>query len=160
MGLFDIFKKKKQSKEVDIDLLQVKMYQSIFDKIQKWLPRGWKKVDFHTYYSRGYIGIKYYVMNEKSVWIECFKLLDEKIRKEMFSVIGDDIANVWKQLPEKHKWHVLNMIVDNQGHINVSYDYADAVNGDAEALFAYLLNEEKEWDKKFVDTDGIQDIII
>ena len=156
MGLFDIFKKKKQTKEVDVLLLQQKMYQDIFSKIQEFLPQGWKKVDFHVYHTSSSFGIKYYVMTEKNEWIDCYKLLDNKLRTKLFSSIYDGITNIWNQLPKKHKWHVLNMIVDNQGHIDVAYDYADDVKDNEEKLFSYLYNEEKEWDKKFVGVNNIE----
>ena len=150
MGLFDIFKKKKQTEEVDIHLLQQKMYQDIFSKIQEFLPQCWKKVDFHIFHTTKSFGIKYYVMTEKNEWVDCFKLLDKKLISRLFLSIDDDIANIWNQLPKKHKWYVLNMIVDNQGHIDVAYDYADEVKDDEDKLFTYLYNEEKEWDKKFM----------
>lgn len=149
MGLFNVFKKKKAVAEVDIHLLQQKMYQDIFSKIQKFLPQGWKKVDFHIYHTSRYYGIKFYVLIESNEWIDCFKLRDENGFDFNFLSIDDNIAIVWNQLPKKHKWHVLNMIVDSQGKINVAYDYADNLRDNEDALFDYLLNEEKEWDKKF-----------
>ena len=45
------FKKKKQEKEFDIDILQQQMYQNTFNKLQDFLPDDWKKVDFHAYYT-------------------------------------------------------------------------------------------------------------
>lgn len=149
MGLFNVFKKKKAVAEVDIHLLQQKMYQDIFSKIQKFLPQGWKKVDFHIYHTSRYYGIKFYVLIESNEWIDCFKLRDENGFDFNFLSIDDNIAIVWNQLPKKHKWYVLNMIVDSQGKINVTYDYADNLRDNEDALFEYLLNEEKEWDKKF-----------
>lgn len=149
MGLFNVFKKKKAVSEVDIHLLQQKMYQDIFSKIQKFLPQGWKKVDFHIYHTSRYYGIKFYVLIESNEWIDCFKLRDENGFDFNFLSIDDNIAIVWNQLPKKHKWYVLNMIVDSQGKINVAYDYADNSRDNEDALFDYLLNEEKEWDKKF-----------
>lgn len=149
MGLFNVFKKKKTVAEIDIHLLQQKMYQDIFSKIQKFLPQGWKKVDFHIYHTSRYFGIKFYVLIESNEWIDCFKLRDENDFDFNFLSIDDNIAIVWNQLPKKHKWYVLNMIVDSQGKINVAYDYADNSRDNEDALFDYLLNEEKEWDKKF-----------
>lgn len=149
MGLFSFFKKKKKVEEVDINLLQQKMYQDIFIKLQTYLPNNWKKVDFHCYHTSEYFGIKFYVLTENNEWVDCFNLLDKKLRTELFLTIDELVANVWNQLPKKNKWYVLNMIIDNHGHIDVSYDYADNEKENEDNLFAYLHNEEKEWDNKF-----------
>lgn len=149
MGLFDIFKKKKKTKEVDIDILQQQMYQSIFNKLAKCLPQRWKKVDFHLYHTSKYFGIKYFVLTENNQWLDCFEYLDKQTKDNLFDSIEKEVAKTWNQLPDKHKWCVLNLIVDNQGHIDVNYDYADEVKDDDEKLFSYLFNEEKEWAKKF-----------
>ena len=148
MGLFNFFKKKKQTEEVDIHLLQQKVYQDIFSKIQEFLPTDWQKVDFHMYHTSRFFGIKYFVLTKENEWVDCFKILDENVETELFLSIDDDVAVVWNQLPKKQKWYVLNMIIDNQGYINVSYDYADGVQNDD--LFMYLHNKEKQWEKKFI----------
>ena len=41
------------------------------------------------------------------------------------------------------------MIVDNNRHIDISYNYADKVKNDAKKLMEYLLAEEKEWCGKY-----------
>ena len=138
------FKKKKQEKEFDIDILQQQMYQNSFNKLQDFLPDDWKKVDFHAYYTDSCFGFKYYIMMDNGEWIDCFNLYGKKLT-ELFLSIDEDITNVRNQLPKKHKWHIMNMIVDNKGHIDVSYDYADKVKDDAKNLMDYLLTEEKEW---------------
>lgn len=141
------FKKKKQEKEIDIDIIQQQMYQNIFGRLQSLLPNDWQKLDFHAFYTDSCFGIKFFVMIKNNEWIDCFNLYVKETISKLFQSIDEDIINIRNQLPEKHKWYILNMIVDNQGHVDVSYDYADNVKNDDEKLMSYLLNEEKEWCK-------------
>lgn len=135
-------------KEVDINLIQQEMYQQIFNKLQDYLPEGWQKIDFHTVHTKRKYSMKYFVMTENK-WVDCFNLIDRKELVRLFIDINKDITNVWNRLPEKHKWYVLNMVVDRQGHINVTYDYADDVKDNDDTLLTYLTQKEREWSKSF-----------
>jgi len=132
---------------IDISLLQQKMLENIFLKLQDTLPSDWTKVEFFAKKTSGSYGMKYFVLNENGKWVDCFNLVNIKEIKNLFYSIGKDISYTWEKLPEQNKWHAFNLVVDNQGNTNVSYDYADNIK--EEELFSYLLNKEKQWSAKF-----------
>ncbi len=146
MGLFDWLKKKEN---VDIHSLQQKMYQGIFNVFQKFLQKKWKKVDFHAFYTDDSFGFKFFVLTANNEWEDCFNLYDKEAIRKLFNTLDELIIDERSQLPNRHKWYILNLIFDCSGHFEVSYDYADNVKDDDEKLMTYLLREEKEWSKKF-----------
>lgn len=120
------------------------IYQTIFDKLQDFMPPKWDKLVFYAGYSNGSYSMKYYIENDEEQYIDCFSLQGVKKSDliKLFIEINKDLSVERESLNAKQKWTVLTMIVDKSGKMRTEFDYADI----SENSIAY----EQEWKKRYL----------
>ncbi|MBR4329994.1 MAG: DUF600 family protein, partial [Candidatus Riflebacteria bacterium] len=50
------------------------IYQTIFDKLQNYLPEKWNKLVFFAGYTDGSYSMKYYIEKGDNKYIDCFNI--------------------------------------------------------------------------------------
>lgn len=145
MGLFDFFKKKQ---EIDIHSLQQQMYQNIFNNLKDELPEGWKEFILYVGVTEGTCSSRIFILKDNNEYVDAWDVWGNDLSKKIYRFIYNEVYNVIDKLEQKHKWKILLMTVDNQGHLSADYDYADKVNNDE--LMNYLIKYEKDLIKKYI----------
>ncbi len=120
------------------------IYQTIFDKLQDFMPQKWNKLVFYASYTDGSYSMKYYIENEEEKYIDCFSLQGVKKSDliKLFIDINKDLSAERESLNAKQKWTVLTMIVDKSGKMRTEFDYADT----SENSIAF----EQDWKKRYL----------
>lgn len=110
--------------------------QKVFDIISDVLPNEWKKAVFVAYYlpidSSYTMKLFYQDSTGKYVQKKSFKLFE----------IDKILTKVRKKLDKKHKWYGMTLVVTNDGHMKLNYDYEDH----SENMFGY----EENWMKRYL----------
>lgn len=121
-----------------------KIFQEVWDKIQDYLPDGWKKVVFFAGYTEGSYGMKFYCKSDGGSYIDCFRLpgaIKTKLIRT-FMDVDKILAKERKKLDGKNKWTVFTMMVDADGNMKAEFDYSDY----SEDMISY----EREWKNKYL----------
>ena len=102
------------------------IYQTIFDKLQAYLPTIWDEVVFYVAYTEGSYSMKYYVKNGPEI-TSCFNMLN--INKSqlvmLFMSIDKELSAERKTLSIKDRWSVMTMIISADGNVKTHFDYTD-----------------------------------
>lgn len=120
------------------------IYQTIFDKLQNYLPEKWNKLVFYAGYTDGSYSMKYFVKNGDGAYVDCFSLqgVNRSELIKLFIDINKDLAAERENLDLKHKWTVFTMVVDQFGKMRTEFDYTDI----SENSIAY----EQDWKKRYL----------
>lgn len=121
-----------------------RLFQKIFDELQKILPDEWNRVAFFAGYTKGSYSMKYYVDDGKTGYVDCFKLsnVNKSTVIRLFMSIDKIISSERNKLDESKKWTVLSLFIDSEGKITAKFDYTDI----SENAISY----EKEWKEKWL----------
>ncbi len=121
-----------------------KIFQEVFDIIYPVLPAYWKKMVLYVAYTDGSYSMKFYTMDEKNIYTDCFKQknADRMQLIRIFTNIDKVLSVGRKQLENANKWTVMTMIVDNNGDMKTEFDYTD-INENA-------ILYEQEWKEKYI----------
>lgn len=99
-----------------------KLFQNIFDKLQNYLPDGWKKVKFHAIYSEGSYEMKYFVDTGNGKYKDCFNLGFSKDKLiKLFMSIDKQIKPERNKL--KNKWKSMTLTVTLEGKMKTNFSY-------------------------------------
>lgn len=123
--------------------MNIQLFQTIFDKLQEFLPSAWDEVVFYAAYTEGSYSIKYYVKNGTEV-TSCFNLpgLNRAQLVKLFIAIDKELTAARKTLSAKDTWNVMTMIISADGNMKTHFDYADI----SENFIAYA----EEWEAKYL----------
>jgi hypothetical protein len=121
-----------------------KVFQDIFDRIQDYLPVGWKRMIFFAGYTEGSYSMKFYSQDEKGEYLDCFNM--QGITKGQLVKLFMDIDKVLSKeridLDDKQKWSFFTMIVEVNGAMKAEFDYEDHTND--------MISYEKQWREKYL----------
>ncbi len=97
--------------------------QSVFEKIESFLPDEWIRVVFVAEYTEGSYSMKFYSKNIQEKYIDCFSLpgISKALLITAFMEIDTILANSRKEL----SWTVFTMTVEGNGHVQFELDYDD-----------------------------------
>lgn len=103
------------------------LFQSIFDKIQDFLPDNWKKTVFLASYNKESYSMKFYVSFDNNSYINCFDLptTSSTMLMKLFLSIDKDITAVRNRLPITEMWNVVTISVDSSGNFKSNLDYSN-----------------------------------
>ena len=115
-----------ETKGIDI-IMNDKIFQEIFDRLQDYLPEDWKRVIYFVGYTKGSYSMKFYTQNEEGEYFDCFHL--QGITKgqiiKLFMDIDKIISKERAKLADKDKWSSLTMRVEKNGAMKTDFDYED-----------------------------------
>lgn len=119
------------------------IYQTIFSKLEIFLPSDWEKVVFYAAYTEGSYSMKYHVKSGNKM-VSCFDLpgVDDRQLMKLFIDINKELSKERKTLSEKETWSVMTMIVDAEGNLKTDFDYEDISENSIEY--------ERKWKKKYL----------
>ena len=119
------------------------IYQTIFDKLQEYLPANWDEVVFYAAYTEGSYSMKYYVKNGTEI-TSCFNLMNINKAQlvKLFMSIDKELKSERKTLSAKDTWSVMTMIVGADGVMKAHYDYTD--------ISENSISFEKAWEEKYL----------
>ena len=120
------------------------IFQNVFDLLQDYLPEAWKKAVLFAGYTEGSFRMKFHVMNQNGVYVDCYQLKNcaraQLIR--LFMDVHKVLEPSRKQTNGQKPWTVFTMIVDANGKMKTYFDYEDI----SESAIAY----EKAWKEKYL----------
>ncbi len=127
-------------------------FELIADKLQDILPQGWNKVVFYAEVTDDSYEMFYYVFtSESETPIQCYDLPDlyeideEQIDaafEELYEPLREERANLITE--EKEPWSNYTMVLTDDGHFKVDYDFTSLEDGGYEY--------RKVWKKKYIGT--------
>ena len=120
------------------------IFQSVFDKIQDYLPSGWNKMILYIAYNEGSYSMKYYTCGPDGIYVDCYS--DDTASKaqliRLFMSIDKILSKERKSLEDDKKWTVMTMVVDSEGKMTTDFDYSDISENSIEY--------ERNWRKKYI----------
>ena len=147
MGLFDIFKKKKNveiKQEFENNAAvepNSQIFQRVYEVVSDYLPKGWKNVAIYYAVSGNMTHFKYYVSSGKG-YINCFNLKEcskenfRKIRSGLDIILLEDRKN----LEQSKQWSVFTMFISSAGNFQTKFGYDD--------ISEDFLNYHENWEKE------------
>ena len=109
-------------------MINEKVYQSIYDELEGYLPNGWDKLIVYLEYGNDSYSFSFYVKTDGK-YTKCYdlpKISDEALAKS-FSNIDKVVLKERKE--EKELWSNMTMIVSNEGEMHTDFDYTDLSEG-------------------------------
>ena len=123
--------------------MEKKLYQALYETLSDVLPTGWKRIVYYAQYFEGSYSMKYYVDSGNGKYIDCFSLgIGKKEIIDVFIKMDKLIAEERAHLPEKKKWTVMTMSINEKGRFKVNYDYEDISDN--------TISYTREWKKKYL----------
>ncbi len=118
-----------------------RIFQNIYDELEKYLFFDWTKVVFCFEYGDGSYSFSFYVKNN-GIYTKCYDIesLNEKELEESFEKIDKMLIKERNKLEKK--WFIMTMIVERDGemHTDFDYDYSNVDN----------YEQKKEWKKRYL----------
>ena len=120
------------------------VFQEIFDMIQDYMPRDWKKMVLFAGYTDGSYSMKYYCMSSDGTYKDCFSIpgVSRADLIKLFKNIDTILSSERDGLDEKDKWTIFTMAVSDAGRMKAEFDYKDH----SEDLISY----ERQWKRKYL----------
>ena len=121
-----------------------KLFQSIFEKIQNYLPADWRKMVFFAGYTEGSYSMKFYSKGCEGSFIDCFSLQGITRAKliNTFMDIDKILLKARSSLEGKAKWTIFTLIVDFEGNMQAYFDYANHSED--------MIDYEERWKEKYL----------
>ncbi len=121
-----------------------KIFQDIFDRIQDYLPRDWKRVIYFVGYTEGSYSMKFYSQNGEGEYLDCFHMQGATKGQlvKLFMDIDKILSKERIELSDEHKWSSLTMVVEENGTMKTEFDYEDLTND--------MISYEKRWREKYL----------
>lgn len=102
------------------------MVQSVYEKIEEYLPKDWTKCCFYVGYTNGSYTMNFYVKNKDEKYTDSFNLnINDNDLTFLFMDIDDIISPERNKLNAKNKWNVLTIIIDSKANVKIDLDYTD-----------------------------------
>lgn len=118
-----------------------RIFQNIYDELEKYLFFDWTKVVFCFEYGDGSYSFSFYVKSN-GIYTKCYDIesLNEKELEESFEKIDKMLIKERNKLEKK--WFIMTMIVERDGemHTDFDYDYSNVDN----------YEQKKEWKKRYL----------
>ena len=118
-----------------------KIFQKIFDEIEKFLPQKWDKLVVYLEYLEGAYSFSFFVKQGKD-YVKCYDIaeIDEDALMQAFKNI-DIVVNIERK-SEKENWTNMTMVVKPDGDMHTDFDFTDL----SEGSYRY----KKEWKAKYL----------
>lgn len=122
-------------------MISEKIYQSIYDELDKYLITGWDKLIVYLEYGKASYSFSFYVKTDGK-YIKCYDLPE---------VSEDDIAASFKKIDKlvakgrkksKDEWSNMTVIIEKTGKMHADLDYTDLSEG--------TYQFKKSWKKKYL----------
>lgn len=114
------------------------LYSQIAEKLVKVLPDNWEKAHLYAQITNSAYEFFFYALVDKK-YIQCFDLDNTDEILNVFDELNDILFPDWQE----KKWSVCTYSLDNNGHVNVDYDYSE-VSDDI------ILEYKTKWEKKYL----------
>ncbi len=122
-------------------MINEKVYQIIYDELDKYLVPEWERMVVYLEYGKASYSFSFFVkINGK--YIKCYDLagISEDDMSESFSKIDKIITK--ERTKNKEDWTNMTMIIEKSGQMHSEFDYTDLSDG------AYRF--KKAWKKKYL----------
>ncbi|MBP3804161.1 MAG: DUF600 family protein [Oribacterium sp.] len=122
-------------------MISEKVYQSIYDELDKYLIAGWDKLIVYLEYGKASYSFSFYV-KANGKYVKCYDLPE---------VSEDDIAASFKKIDKivdkerkknKDEWSNMTVIIEKTGKMHADLDYTDLSEG--------TYQFKKSWKKKYL----------
>lgn len=122
-------------------MINEKVYQNIYDEIDKYLSFDWDRLVVYLEYGKASYSFSFYTKT-KGKYINCYDLAD---------MSEDALAATFKQIDkvvskerdkEKAAWTNMTMVVEKSGSMHTDLDYTDLSKG--------TYQFKKNWKKKYL----------
>lgn len=125
-------------------MISEKIYQSVFDELNKYLISDWSKLIVYIEYGEESYSIEFYEKND-SEYIKCYDLpgVSEKDMAKSFSTI-DKLFSIERNKFSGDLWTNMTMVVSREGKMHIDFDYSDLSSG------TYMF--KKKWKEKYLDS--------
>lgn len=122
-------------------MINEKIYQNIYDELDKYLVSGWDKLIVYLEYGKASYSFSFYVkVNDK--YVKCYDLP---------GVSDDDLAASFKKIDkivekerkkDKEPWSNMTVVIEKTGQMHADMDYTDLSEG--------TYQFKKDWKKKYL----------
>lgn len=122
-------------------MINEKIYQNIYDELDKYLPSGWSKLVVYLEYGKASYSFSFYVKMDGK-YVKCYDLP---------GISDDDLTASFKRMDkiiskerskDKEPWSSMTVIVDSSGRMHADLDYTDLSEGNYQF--------KKDWKKKYL----------
>ena len=122
-------------------MMNEKIYQNMYDELDKYLVSGWEKLVVYLEYGKASYSFSFFV-KVKDKYVKCYDLP---------GVSDDDLAESFKKIDKfmdkerkknKDEWSNMTFIVEKSGKMHADLDYTDL----SEGTYQY----KKNWKKKYL----------
>lgn len=129
--------------EETVNMIQKKIFQKIFDEVNKCLPAKWERVVIYLEYGEDAYSYAFYIRTSGK-YVNGFDLpnASEKNITDSFENIDKIIQKERSAIKDK-PWTNMTMIVNGDGMMHTDFDYTDL----AEGAYKY----KKAWKKKYLN---------
>lgn len=123
-------------------MLNNKSFQTIFDELSIFLPKGWEKMIAYFEYGEASYTFAFYVKN-KNDYIKCFDIPGVSDSELLAAFRKIDLVLSDERTKDKNSlWSNMTMIIDADGNMHSDFDYTDLSTN----AYAY----SKEWKSKYL----------
>ena len=111
--------------EMRANMINDKIYQSIFDEVYKYLPSAWDKVVIYLEYGESSYSISFYV-KKNGKYTKCYDLdgISDEEFYQSFKKINQNVM-LKRNGITGDIWSNMTMVVEHSGKMHVDYDYTD-----------------------------------
>ncbi len=123
-------------------MIDEKIYQSIYDELNKYLAPNWEKLIVYLEYGNASYSFSFYI---KSIgeYVKCYDIsgISDEALDESFKKIDRLVSK--ERSKETELWTNMTMVVDKLGNMHTDLDYTDLSEG------SYQF--KKNWKKKYLN---------
>ena len=122
-------------------MINEKIYQKIYDELDKYLAPGWDSLVVYLEYGKASYSFSFYV-KVNGEYVKCYDLagVSEEELTSSFKNIDKQLADERKT--EKESWSNMTVVIDSTGKMHADLDYTDL----SEGAYQY----KKNWKKKYL----------
>lgn len=122
-------------------MITKKIYQNIYDELDKYLVPGWDKLIVYLEYGKASYSFSFYVKADGK-FVKCYDIpnVSEEELAESFKKIDQVLDNERKK--SKDEWSNMTVIIDKSGNMHADLDYTDLSEG--------TYQFKKNWKKKYL----------
>ncbi len=103
-----------------------KLVHGIYSAIES-LHLEWNVLIVYAEVQQGSYLVEFYAKDMKNRFVKCFDLtnVEESEMDDVLDTIGDQILDIWEQLPFIDQWSNMTLRFQNDGSFKIAYDYTD-----------------------------------
>lgn len=123
-------------------MINEKIYQSIYDELDKYLVPGWDKLIVYLEYGKASYSFSFYV-KVNGQFVKCYDLpdIDENALAASFKKIDGLLENERKK--DSDPWSNMTITIEKTGRMHADLDYTDLSEG--------TYQFKKDWKKKYLN---------